>query len=148
MSCADTPVGVAVAASRHNAAAARNRWVLKHSRFMVSSLCSFEAAVIPPPSGSPKKYSFFSWLFLTAVPGEGTGVNRRDTTFRPHRRIRRDAADTEVCVDAIRTSTDAGSIVRRKLLLSAPGPHFHVQPIDVAGYGVLSHTAGHHKVGS
>src|SRR5215471_17010097 len=87
-------------------------------------------------------------LFLAAVSSERAGVNRRDTTFRPGRRIRGDAADTEVCVDAVRTSADTGSIVRRKLLLSAPGPHFHVQPIDVAGYGVLSYTAGHHKVGS
>ena len=72
--------------------------------------------------------------FWQPSPVRGTGVDRRHFTLRPGRRIRREATDTEVCVDAVRTSADSGAIVCRKLLLSAACSHFYIQTINITDH--------------
>src|SRR5262245_62381401 len=88
----------------------------------------------------------FSRLFLTAVPGQGTGVNRRHAILSPGRRVRRNAPDAKVGVDTVRASAHAGSIVRSKLLLAAARPHFHVETIDIAGHSIGPNASRHHKI--
>src|SRR5688572_19533133 len=86
-----------------------------------------------------------SWLFLTAISSQRTGIDRRNLTLRSSCDIGRDTREPVKGIHVISTAR-AGPLVTRELHLSASGPLLHVQEVNISDHRIRAH--GHLEVGS